>query len=327
MTHCSWKSVYVFMAALSLCGVVSAQEAPQQERPLVPPAPEVVEVEGDPIRPVEVEPSLPEVEVTARRARGIDLGSGVRAYGSLTSSYVQNLGDVPIRKNANGGRLSDPDHDTFGLSQVQLGLAREVSGKNEVDLGFKVEVGFGRLIERAFANDGLFDNEPIDLPQAYVQAQLPTALGRPVTVRAGRMAGWFGHESLDLTENVNFSLGYLAAFGPRTFTGAGVGLELADGLSYEQYVGNGWDVVQDNNDAKTFGGALRYSIGDLSLRGSWILGAENFEVGDHRWALGVDVTYRSPIFGTELRAAGLYGEEEGGSLDGHLARFGGCPWP
>lgn len=316
-------SKWVVIAFVSLAGLAFAQESGVPPGPRVPAAPERVEVEGE-IRRVDTETELDEVVVTAPRRRGIELANGVHAYGSFTGAYVRNLGDVPVRNNANGGRLSDPDHNTFGLTYAMVGLARDVSGRNEVDFGFRVEVGVGRLVETALRNDGLFDsNEPIDLPQAYAQAQLPTLLGRPVTVRAGRMAGWFGHEQLDVSQNVNFSLGYLTAFGPKTFTGAGLGIELADGLSYEQYVGNGWEVVKDNNDSKTLGGALRYSIGDLSLRGSWILGAEGLHAGDKRWALGFDATYVSPIFRTEFRLAGLYGQEENGGLNDELARFGG----
>jgi hypothetical protein len=305
MTHSmsSWKQVWLFLVALG--GVASAQ---------APAAPEErIELEDD---------EGPRVEAPAR---GIELTNGIHAYGHLTAAYTRNLADeVQGRKGANALRQSDADHDTFGLTYVQLGLARDPSGKNELDAGFRVEVGFGRLVEESMQDDGLFDDQPIDLPQAYVTAQLPTPVGRPVTISAGRLGGWFGVEGNDLGENLNHSLGYLSALGgPGSITGASVAIDLADGLRYTQYVGNGWDVVVDTNDAKTVGGALEYALGALSLRGSWVLGAEGLEVSQKRWALGADVIYVSSIFGTELRASGLYGEEEGGALDGDLARFGG----
>ena len=293
MTHGKWLMIVSFM-------VVLGRTAAAQDE---------VEVEG--ARPARVaEP-------------GLDLGRGIRAYGSLSTGVARNLDDPPVRKDANRFRLSDPDHDTFGLTLVKLGLVRDVSGRNEVDIGFRMELAVGRLVEKALASDGLLDDEPIDLPLAYATAQLPTPLGVPVTVRAGRMDAWFGHEELDPALNASYSHGYLSTFGPGSFTGLGVGIDLADGLKYEQFVGNGWDLVHDDNDAKTFGGALSYRTGDLALRGSWILGAERLDVGDQRWALGIDASYVLPIFRTELKAAAMYGEEEDCALGGGTARFGG----
>lgn len=248
---------------------------------------------------------------------------GVEVYGHVVGSYSRNLADPGARRDANALRLSDRDHDTFSPTSAKLGLRKRLSGMNELDAGFRLELQAGRLVETALADDGLFDDEPIDLAQAYAEVQLATPWGKPVSMKAGRWAFMFGGESLDLPDNPSFSTGYLAAFGPKTVTGAGLTFQLAPGLSYEQFVCNGWDVVDDPNDAKTVGGLLVYELAMLKLRAGWLLGAEGAGTGDHRWAVTLDMVYR-PTSRTELYAAFVYGEEEGGDVvDGGLARFGG----
>jgi hypothetical protein len=257
------------------------------------------------------------------RERGIELGLGVRVYGGLSAAYTTNFADPVLRKDANDLRLSDRDHDSFTPNAL-VGLERALSGRNAYDAGFRLELGVGRLMETALASDGLFDGEPINLPQFYAQAQLPTPWGQPVALKAGRWTFLHGGDGLDLAANQTYSIGYLATFGPKTLTGASLTLRLAPGLEYEQFVANGWDEVVDGNDAKTVGGLLTLDAGAFMFRGGWILGAERpGSVSDHRWAINADATWK-PFLGTELRASFVYGEEEGGNVvDGGLARFGG----
>ena len=335
MFHSRWSAVFLWIAVL--CGTANAQQvAPVTTADKVDtvdrtePGPkarklqedlELIKRQLEELEGITVTGAVPVVE----RKRGIELGAGIYAYGYLSAAYVWNRADPPARRGTNFGRLNDPDHNSFSLPYAQLGLARDVSGRNELDVGFRAEVGFGRLIERGFTEDGLFDDLPIDLVQAYGQLQLGTPCGQPISVRAGRMAMTWGTETLDLRSNANFSLGYLNAYGPRTVTGVALEVNLADGLRYTQFVANGWDRVDDLNDGKTLGGELVYTgLKDLTVRGHWILGAERADSeGDKRWAVGFDVGY-SPRLGTDLRLAGVYGQEEGGDRrDEGLARFGG----
>lgn len=269
-----------------------------------------------------------ETTVTNKPDRGTSSLPGVLSeldlYGHVVGGYGFNLGDPSGRTDANELRLSDSDHNTLGLTYAKLGVARGCSEQNEFDAGFRIEIGAGRLVQKALADDGLFGDEPINLPQAYAQVQLPTPWGLPVSVRAGKIAFMFGGESLDLPENMTSSLGYLAQFGPKTLTGAGVIVRLSDGLAYEAIVANGWDRTVDDNDGKTVGGRLTFERAGLSLRASWLLGAERpDDVSKHRWAISLDGAWK-PTIGTEVRAAFMYGEEEGADVrNGGLARFGG----
>ena len=322
MVHSRWKCLVVFSAVP--CGTAMAQQAVERvDRE------EVVKRIAEDVERLKAQgEGLNETEAAGARApreRGIELGAGIYGYGYLSAAYVYNLNGPPARRGANFYRLNDGDHDTFALPFVQLGLARDVSGKNELDVGFKAEVGIGRLVERGFQEDGLFDSAgSIDLVQAYAAAQVGTPWGLPVTARVGRMGLTWGNETLDLRRNASFSLGLLHTFGPRTLTGVALDVDLGDGLSYTQYLANGWDRVTDDNDGKTVAGELVYAVEGLRMRGHWILGAEREgHEGDKRWAVGFDASW-SPRLGTDLMFAGVYGEEEGADRrDGGRARFGG----
>lgn len=275
---------------------------------------------------------LGDVVVTAPRAEGDGPGIGIPGVidrlevdGYLSAAYGYNLADPEVRRGANEYRLSDADHNTFGVPLARLGLGRRVSGLNEFDAGFRVDLGVGRLMQEALRDDGLFTSaggSAINLPQAYVELQVPTALNA-LKLRAGRAYSFFGTETLDLGGNLNYSLSPLTTFGPKTLTGLSVGMDLGGGLRYTQWVGNGWDRVDDNNDAKSLGGTLELNLADPNLRlaFNWIAGPERSDSnGDKRFMLELVLDWKVTAAMT-LLAVGQYGEEE---FDGGRARFGGA---
>lgn len=231
-------------------------------------------------------------------------------YGSLTASYAYNLGGVDKRRGGNRFRLSDNDNNTFAIPFARLGARRVVSGLDEWDVGFGLEVTAGSMVPDLFKNDEIFERGAINVPQAYVDLKLPTAI--PLVLRAGRMYLPFGVETVDPQENLHHSLSFMSQFMPRTVTGAALGVQLTPSISYTQYVVNGWEKVVDNNDAKTFAGQLAWTPEGSKARVAfnWIAGAEREDSeGDNRWALQLAAEWQ-PSDSLELRAAVLYGQEE-----------------
>ena len=270
--------------------------------------------------------NLEEVTVTGSRIeRGVELGSSISLHGHVQTSYTYNLADPDQRKGANRFRLSDADHNAFGIPYAKIGLARALSGRNELDAGFRLEVAAGRMVEEVFQDPTLGD-QGITVPQAYVALQLPTPYN-PLQLRLGRQYSWFGTESLDLYKNPNFSLSPLALAVPKTVTGLSAGMDLGYGLRYTQFVVQGWDCVEDNNDTKSFGGQLAWRGDKLALALNWIVGAERSssssshsgEDDDLRWAVELGARYQATA-STELRASLLYGQEE---FPDDTAKFGG----
>lgn len=258
--------------------------------------------------------------------------SQVKATAMLSASYTWNLHDpLSTRRGANLLHVSDIDHNSFEVTYAKLGLYRDVSGQNEWDAGFRAEVAGGRLVEVTLSLDPNFNGgtgRTFNLAQAYVVLQAPTPFGKPVSITAGRFYGWFGIESLDVPTNPNFSLSYFSNFTPFTNTGVGIGMELVDGLRYTQYVVNGWDFVIDNNDAKSWGGQLTYTLQDpaTTIAFNWLAGKEQSnDEEDLRWLVELDVTTKLTET-TELRAAFHYGQEEDGAVapETGVAKYGGA---
>ncbi|HBP17487.1 MAG TPA: hypothetical protein DEA08_06810 [Planctomycetes bacterium] len=292
----------------ALCGAAAGQEA-------VPNSDEQ-ELED---RIKKLERQLEEVTVTAQRAREsleetpiLDALRSVEVYGFVDAAYSFNLRDPSGRRGRNRLRLNDPDHNSFGIPYAKLGLMRRVSGLNELDAGFRFEIGAGRLAEEAFNQSGdVLGSGSLAIPQAHIDLQIPTPFN-PLLLRVGRTYGWFGIESLDLPANPNYSLSHFAQFGPKTTTGLSLGMDLGAGLRYTQYVVNGWDRVLDNNDAKTLGGQLAWELDDplVSLALNWIYGAERDDnAGDQRWMVELAAAWQ-PTESLDLRAAFRYGQEE-----------------
>ena len=267
---------------------------------------------------------LDDIVVTGERARvdpePIRLGP-VTVTGYVEGSYTHNLAGPDQRQNANRFRISDPDHDAFAVAAAKIGLSRPVNGLNEFDAGFKFELGAGRIVQEVYEEQSFsFVDQKLTLAQAYAEVQIPT-WRMPLQVRVGRMHSWFGVESLDLHKNPSFSLSPLALAVPKTVTGLSASLELGAGLRYSQFLVQGWDRVEDLNDAKTLGGQLSFDTAGLSLALNYVVGAERYDSNsDLRWAVELAARYHVTA-STELRASFLYGQE---AFEDGTAKFGGA---
>lgn len=235
----------------------------------------------------------------------------VELHGSLDVAYNYNPAISSDEESAL--RLATADNETFELEWAKIGFARPVTPKNAWDGGGRLDVVFGTFVERTISLSPRFlEGKAVNVGQAYVDMQAPTPLGRPLLIRAGRFYGWFGVESPELPLNVNFSVSYLFQNTPFTTTGVGVGLDLVDGLRYTQYLVNGWDVVVDDNGAKTVGGQLAWTMNDpqTTIAFNWIYGAEQpKDSRDDRLLLELDATWQV-LHRTELVAAAQWGQEQ-----------------
>lgn len=301
-----------------------APEAPEAEAPGEPDLRETVRRLEERLAALESKPEEPSAE-----------GPGVirRAWDALevhmvgVGSYGINVIDPDQRKGANRFRVSDLDHDSFTPNFFKLGVQKPLSGKNEFDAGLRVEVAAGSTVEDTLSLDPQFlGGDEINLANAYVEVQLATLAGRPLTVRLGRAYGWFGLDSVDLYDAPLFSMSYFGNYTPFTNTGLFLEMELVDGLTLMQYVGNGAEFVVDNNDAKSLGGRLAYTgLEGFSFAFNWIWGAERDEnVHDNRWQLEFDMVWK-PHDTASLYLMLHLGQEEGQAVNGGgVAKFGGA---
>lgn len=250
----------------------------------------------------------------------------VELHGFVNALFVYGL-ERPdnVRDNAFPYRVNDADNLSFTVPYCKLGVTRELDGAGW-DVGFGCFFGAGTMVDEVFGQDPDFNGgEEINLVEGWADIQVPTPAA-PLSIRAGRVYGWFGVERLDLPDNPNLSLSYFAPFTPFTVSGASVGMDLVEGLNYRQWIVNGWDLVVDNNNGKSLGGQLAWTLGEGRpwLAFGWLAGPEQTDNSSNlRWDIELDLIWEL-LPTTEVRAALHYGQEEGAALDGGLAKTGGA---
>lgn len=301
--------------------VVPAEENPTTPNPKPPGAGE--QAPAPPVKPPE--DRITDLENTLKDAVHA-IVDNVHLTVMLDAAYVWNF-NAPrnIRRDTQAFRLNDVDYNSFEITWAKLGAGRAVNNKNEWDAGFELEFGAGREAQNVLSlTPGFLFQQPFNFAQAYVDLQLPTPYN-PVLVRVGRQYGFMGTESLDTPVNPNFSLSYITNFTPFTVTGVSVGMDLGAGFRYAQFVVNGWDIIIDNNHAKTVGGQLQWSNKDpeISITANWIYGPEkDNNNSDERWLTELDA-YFTPIEVTQFRASLQFGEEDHADVKtGNVAKFG-----
>lgn len=174
-------------------------------------------------------------------------GSPVKVSGYVTSSwfYASKPTDGSIT-----GRLYDRIHDQFMVNAARISITRAVA-TDRMDAGFQVDALFGQNAE-PLRSAGLALGDQGDLPQAFVTLNVPTGKDTWVQFKAGKMWTLLDVEVVDEVLNPNYSHGYeyiyLTNF---TNTGVGVDAKLSGKVDAEFRLINGWDLVRDNNTAKS----------------------------------------------------------------------------
>jgi hypothetical protein len=190
-------------------------------------------------------------------------------------------------------RAFDYDHNSFRIDAAEVVVQKAVANKG--DFGFRLDVTFG-AVARLAAAAGLFHNAPndIDLQQAYVSYIIP--LGRGLRLDAGKFVTPAGYELIEGYDgyNDNFSHSYLFTYGPYTHTGLKLTCPVSDKISVMAMLINGWDVVVDNNAAKSFGITVALTpVAPLAIYLSYIGGPERSDSNsDFRNLVDVVLTYQ-----------------------------------
>jgi len=184
---------------------------------------------------------------------------GLRFWGALETSYTGRLsnGESPLP-------LRDYDAvrpDSLRLNQVQLTLDRPYDNTKNFDFGGRFDLLYGGDAKFTHAS-GLDDhiggmaNDDLqwaDVLQAYGQLWFKTGKESGLEITGGKFLELAGSESAEATNNLLYSHSDIYTFlEPTTHTGG-----LAKYIFNSQFFGyvglvEGWDVVEDNNDAMTW---------------------------------------------------------------------------
>jgi hypothetical protein len=193
--------------------------------------------------------------------------------GFVTSTYTYSFASTD---GTLVGRFYDRYQDQFMINALRLGITKPAA-TDKLDAGFRFELLFGQ--DAAVTQSaGLSLGPDADLTEAYVTLNVPLAKGKPdhwMQFKLGKMWTIMGYEVIDDVLNPNLDVGnqfiYLENF---TNTGLGVDFQFGPKLDVELRFFNGWDVVQETNDNKSFMARLgwtpsgKVNIGVLGYTGA-----------------------------------------------------------
>lgn len=244
--------------------------------------------------------------------------SGVKISGYVSASWfyaTEPDGDVIT------GRLYDRLHDRFMLNAARLTVAKAPAA-NKLEGGFQIDVLYGQNAQQ-IRSAGLSLGDQGDLPQAFVSLNVPTGEASYLRFSAGKRWTMMDVEYVDEILNPNFSHGYAYIY-VSNFTDTGLSLDAHFSSKFELGLRmiSGWDVVEDNNDAKSFMGRLAYTPSDrVALSFLGYVGPEQADnVSDNRYGGQFVGTFKLGSSTT------LYSEFDAGAEEGLGAAGGKASW-
>ncbi|HEY3321333.1 MAG TPA: porin [Planctomycetota bacterium] len=193
--------------------------------------------------------------------------------GYLDVSYEYNLTRPDNQKN--NLRIFDQDSNGFNVHLAKLFFERLPTKPGEA--GFRVDLAFGTDARFFAAQDNTMDTAErgsapfeVDLEQAYLE--YIADVGNGITLDFGKMVTMHGAEVIEAADNINSSRGLLFGFAiPATHTGARASYEVfKDKWKVMAGIFNGWDNIQDQNNAKT---GMLQSTWTPNKWFTWVVGA------------------------------------------------------
>ena len=226
--------------------------------------------------------------------------NAIEVHSFLSLGYVYNFNDP--ESDFNSQRIFDFKHNQFRVDDFQLSILN--AAEEPGDAGFRIDFDAGSNIPDVIQSAGLFDDtdgEDIDLRQAFVSYNAP--LGNGLTIDFGKYITHFGLEVIEGWQgfNDNYSRSYDFSFAiPFTHTGLRLSYPLNDQFSLMFMAANGWDKVDDNNDAKALGGQVGFfPMDNVSIYFNYI-GSPEQDGNDDDWRHLFGVTWVTMPFPTAL---------------------------
>ena len=156
--------------------------------------------------------------------------------------------------------------DAFSVNLAEL----EVSMPAD-PVGFRISVGAGTGEEVLHASEPGGD-EWTHLILASVTYQ--AHVGRGLSFEGGIMPCHVGMESFFSKDDWNYTRSWMAEYSPYYLTGIKVAYPFTDRWSAAFYVVNGWQIIAENNSAKTFGTHVAYGSDKVSTAFNVLAGPE-----------------------------------------------------
>ncbi|MFL5500830.1 MAG: porin, partial [Gemmatimonadaceae bacterium] len=233
------------------------------------------------------------------------------ALNAFVSSAYQYNGNRPA-SGTNSYRVFDFNDNSFNLDVAELVVQIAPSKPN--DAGFRVDLAGGNSIPQVSkAQDQTVAQ--FDLQQVFASYIAP--LGSGLRFDVGKYVTHMGYELIEGYDGYNDNYSRSILFGyaiPFTHTGVKASYAFSSKLAGMVEVVNGWDLVHDNNRAKSVGAQLALTpVAPLSVFLNWISGAELANDNHSRRNVFDIAATLKPTSILPLGVNGDYGMEDGTS--------------
>ena len=187
----------------------------------------------------------PLADATADTLWGIEIG------GYLDTGYTYNINDPD---GDNGARGFNTDHNEFDLNALQLYFDKLPEDVGEA--GFRLDTMYGENANVMSKVGDIFGSDDFILYQAYIS--YIADIGNGLTVDLGRFSTSLGYEAIESPARDQYSRSLPDNMMPWTHTGLRLTYPINDQWEVMGAIVNGWDFIEDNNDAKSFLAAIRW---------------------------------------------------------------------
>ncbi len=176
-------------------------------------------------------------------------------FGGLVDTYfsVPFQGDL---RDPSLLRVFDAGNGSFLFSYAELAASMAPDPG-----GFRLDLGFGPVADLT-SLEVSGDPPVVGASEVFKHVQQAYASFKHgvFTADIGKFVTNAGAEVIEAKDNWNYSRSFLFGFAiPFSHTGIRLTAALSDQISIQGSVVNGWDVVVDNNDNKTFGGSIFFT--------------------------------------------------------------------
>jgi hypothetical protein len=206
--------------------------------------------------------SLADDESDAKARGKLDLHAFVDLYYAYNSNHPETgLNFIP----GTGTTAKVADAFSVNLAQFEVSMPAD-------PVGFKITVGAGTGEEVLHAAEPGGSDVWSHLLLASVTYQ--TRVGRGLSFEGGIMPAHVGMEGFASKDNWNYTRSWMAEFSPYYETGLKVAYPFSDRWSGALYVVNGWQIIGENNSAKTFGTQIAFGSDKVSASFNTLAGPE-----------------------------------------------------
>jgi hypothetical protein len=169
--------------------------------------------------------------------------------------YAYQIGGGGVQRLVPAFHVFSDEGNSLTLAYAKLGV-----GVKAEPVGLRLDLGYGHVADVIAADKGAGPGGDANVirfvEQAYMTFAVPVRV--PLTIDVGKFVS-AGAEAIEANLNWNYSHTFIFGYGtPYTLTGLRLSVSPTPRWTLQGFLVNGWDVVFDNNAAKTLGAAASY---------------------------------------------------------------------